>query len=285
MGGRVAEELIFRQLTTGAVERHPGQATDLARKMVCEWGMSDEARARCTSASGRARCSWAATSATPARSTARRPRSRSTARSARIVTTNYDRAKKVVVENVDKLKALAEALLEHETIDGAEIDMIFAGQKLERKMRRLTDVGVAGAKAAEKPPRPEHLRAAATRARQGVRLPRVVPACRPDCRGLPDRRRSRTSRRIRSRTEASTPPSKRRSLPARAWPTRGRTGSTSGGESTRPGAAAVPEARRAGAGVAGHRRSAAAAVAVGARSRSTLTRRARRARPSRRAPR
>src|SRR6266540_3650515 len=41
MGGRVAEELVFKQITTGAgndIER----ATDLARKMVCEWGMSDE---------------------------------------------------------------------------------------------------------------------------------------------------------------------------------------------------------------------------------------------------
>src|SRR5207245_5090452 len=41
MGGRVAEELVFKQITTGAgndIER----ATDLARKMGCEWGMSDE---------------------------------------------------------------------------------------------------------------------------------------------------------------------------------------------------------------------------------------------------
>src|SRR5574340_206861 len=41
MGGRVAEELVFKQVTTGAgndLER----ATDLARKMVCEWGMSEK---------------------------------------------------------------------------------------------------------------------------------------------------------------------------------------------------------------------------------------------------
>ena len=72
----------------------------------------------------------------------------------KIVTANYDRAKKVVVDNVDKLKALAEALLEYETIDGAEIDLIFAGQKLERKLPTAPSPA-APAKAAEKP-RAEH---------------------------------------------------------------------------------------------------------------------------------
>ena len=41
MGGRVAEELIFQQLTTGA-SNDIQVATDLARKMVCDWGMSDK---------------------------------------------------------------------------------------------------------------------------------------------------------------------------------------------------------------------------------------------------
>jgi cell division protease FtsH len=78
----------------------------------------------------------------------------------RIVTENYDRAKKAVVDNVDKLKALAEALLEYETIDGAEIDQIFAGGKLDRKLSS-TASRPAEPKAAEKarpsifaPPRP-----------------------------------------------------------------------------------------------------------------------------------
>jgi len=50
----------------------------------------------------------------------------------RIVTENYDRARKIVLENLDKLKLLADALLEFETVDGAEIDTIFAGGQLAR---------------------------------------------------------------------------------------------------------------------------------------------------------
>jgi len=79
----------------------------------------------------------------------------------KIVTANYERAKKVVVDNVDKLKALAEALLEYETIDGAEIDQIFAGQKLDRKLSTTAAARASEPKTAEKarpsifaPPRP-----------------------------------------------------------------------------------------------------------------------------------
>jgi ATP-dependent Zn protease len=53
MGGRVAEEIIFNELTTGAgndIER----ATELARKMVCEWGMSERSWARILAVSPRA---------------------------------------------------------------------------------------------------------------------------------------------------------------------------------------------------------------------------------------
>jgi cell division protease FtsH len=51
----------------------------------------------------------------------------------KIVTNNYDRARKIVVDNLDKLKALAEALLEYETVDGADIDVIFEGKRLARQ--------------------------------------------------------------------------------------------------------------------------------------------------------
>jgi cell division protease FtsH len=50
----------------------------------------------------------------------------------RIVTENYTRAKQIVAANRDKLNVLAETLLEFETLDGAEIDILFAGGKLDR---------------------------------------------------------------------------------------------------------------------------------------------------------
>jgi cell division protease FtsH len=50
----------------------------------------------------------------------------------RIVMENYDRAKKIVLGNLDKLKVLAESLLERETLDAADIDILLAGGKLEK---------------------------------------------------------------------------------------------------------------------------------------------------------
>jgi cell division protease FtsH len=44
---------------------------------------------------------------------------------------NYERAKQVVLNNLDKLKLIAEALLERETLDGAEIDVLLSGKALD----------------------------------------------------------------------------------------------------------------------------------------------------------
>ena len=80
MGGRVAEELMFGQMTTGA-GNDIEVATDLARKMVCEWGMCDKLgplhlrQARGEVFLGR-------DFGDAARTTPSRPRARSTARSA-----------------------------------------------------------------------------------------------------------------------------------------------------------------------------------------------------------
>jgi cell division protease FtsH len=151
MGGRVAEELIFHQLTTGA-SNDIQVATDLARKMVCDWGMSEklgplhfgkrEGEVFLGRDFGDSTKEYSEETAVEIDGEVRK-----------IVTANYERAKKVVVDNVDKLKALAEALLEHETIDGAEIDQIFAGQKLDRKLA-ATAPREQTPKAAEKPQRP-----------------------------------------------------------------------------------------------------------------------------------
>jgi cell division protease FtsH len=157
MGGRVAEELMFHQLTTGA-SNDIQVATDLARKMVCDWGMSDKLGplhfgrregevflGRDINDGGREYSEQTAVEID--------------AEVRVIVTSNYERAKKVVMEHLEKLKALAEALLEHETLDGVEIDTVFAGRRLERRIPFAGSGGsepekTAAAKAAEKPARP-----------------------------------------------------------------------------------------------------------------------------------
>jgi cell division protease FtsH len=124
MGGRVAEELVFKQITTGAgndIER----ATDLARKMVCEWGMSDEL-GPLTFGKKDEEIFLGREIAT------RRDYSEEIALKIdsevkRLVTENYERAKRILRENIAVLKALAEALLEKEVLEAAEIDQIIQG--------------------------------------------------------------------------------------------------------------------------------------------------------------
>ena len=124
MGGRVAEELVFQQITTGAgndIER----ATDLARKMVCEWGMSEDL-GPLTFGKKDEEIFLGREIAT------RRDYSEEIAHKIdsevkRLVTENYERAKRMLHENMAALKALAEALLEKEVLDGSEIDQIIQG--------------------------------------------------------------------------------------------------------------------------------------------------------------
>src|SRR5213593_4377837 len=124
MGGRVAEELVFKQITTGAgndIER----ATDLARKMVCEWGMSDEL-GPLTFGKKDEEIFLGREIAT------RRDYSEEIALKIdsevkRLVTENYERAKRMLRDNMAALKALAEALLEKEVLEAGEIDQIIQG--------------------------------------------------------------------------------------------------------------------------------------------------------------
>ena len=124
MGGRVAEELIFNQVTTGAgndLER----ATDLARKMVCEWGMSEDL-GPLTYGKKDEEIFLGREIAT------RRDYSEDIAikidtEVKRLVTENYQRTKRILMENMAALKGLAEALLEKEVLDAPEIDQIIQG--------------------------------------------------------------------------------------------------------------------------------------------------------------
>ncbi len=121
MGGRVAEEVALQFITTGAgndIER----ATDLARKMVCEWGMSDKlgpltyGRKEQEIFLGREISQHRDFSESIAIEIDNEVR--------RIVNENYDRAKNIIKTHFAALKALAEALLEKESLDAPEIEKI-----------------------------------------------------------------------------------------------------------------------------------------------------------------
>jgi cell division protease FtsH len=130
LGGRIAEEIVFGQLTTGAgndIEK----ATELARKMVCEWGMSEKM--------GPLTFGHKEEQPFLGRDMGHHQNySEETARAIdaevkRIVMEGYDRANKALRGNVEQLKRIAEALLEYETIDGEDIDVIIAGGSITRR--------------------------------------------------------------------------------------------------------------------------------------------------------
>ncbi len=123
LGGRVAEEVLLKHITTGAgndIER----ATELARKMVCEWGMSEKM--------GPLTFGKKEEEIFLGREIAKhRDYSETTAididnEVKRLVFENYERAKDIIIKNMNALKGIAEALLEREVLDAQEIDKIIS---------------------------------------------------------------------------------------------------------------------------------------------------------------
>jgi cell division protease FtsH len=130
LGGRIAEELVFGELSAGAsndIER----VTGLARAMVTRWGMSEKL--------GPLAFGSRDGEVFLGRDLGNRPDySEETARQIDaevrgIVMGSYERAKKLVAENLEVLKRISEALMEYETIDGADLDMLIAGNPLTRE--------------------------------------------------------------------------------------------------------------------------------------------------------
>jgi cell division protease FtsH len=128
LGGRVAEEIIFTDITTGAgndIER----VTKTARKMVCEWGMSEKIGPQTVGENqqevflGR---EWGHTSGNVSADMARLVDSEIKA----LVDEARERCRTMLTENIDALHAIAEALLERETISGEDIDILMRGEKL-----------------------------------------------------------------------------------------------------------------------------------------------------------
>ncbi|MBE9536754.1 MAG: ATP-dependent zinc metalloprotease FtsH [Proteobacteria bacterium] len=133
MGGRVAEEIVLDEISTGAgndIER----ATDMARKMVCEWGMSEKL--------GPLSFGQKQEQIFLGREFAQhKDYSESTAMDIdaeirRIVTESYDRATRLLKKNLKYLKLLTKELLLKETLDGKEVDEAIKGAKGETPKKK-----------------------------------------------------------------------------------------------------------------------------------------------------
>jgi ATP-dependent metalloprotease FtsH len=127
MGGRIAEEIFLNHMTTGAandIER----ATELAHKMVCEFGMSDLGPLTFGKKEeqiflGREIAQHQDYSEDTAIKIDQEVK--------RIVMEQYNRARQIIVENREALVRLAEALLERESLDAIEIRRLVAGLPLD----------------------------------------------------------------------------------------------------------------------------------------------------------
>src|SRR5271156_2871833 len=131
LGGRIAEEIIFAQMTTGAgndIEK----ATEIARKMVCEWGMSEKL--------GPLAYGKKEESIFLGRDYAQRSQdySEQTAQEIDqevrgIVQRQYVKVKDHLTQNRENLQRLADCLIERETLDAEEIHAVLEGRELPKR--------------------------------------------------------------------------------------------------------------------------------------------------------
>jgi cell division protease FtsH len=126
-GGRIAEELIFGldMVTTGA-SNDIMRATDIARNMVTKWGLSDKL-GPLTYAEDEQEV-FLGHSVTQHKSVSDETSHLIDKEVRSVIDRNYERAKTILVENMDKLHAMADALIKYETIDADQIADIMAGK-------------------------------------------------------------------------------------------------------------------------------------------------------------
>jgi len=129
MGGRLGEELVLKQMTTGASNDFE-RATKLARNMVTMWGMTEKLGPMVYGE--REAELFLGREVTRTQNLSEKTAQMIDAEVRRIIDRNYNRAKKILEEHMDQLHMLAEALIEFETLEDEEIDLVLAGKKLDR---------------------------------------------------------------------------------------------------------------------------------------------------------
>jgi len=126
MGGRIAEEMFLNVMSTGAgndIER----ATDTARKMVCEWGMSDLGP---LTFGKKEEQIFLGREIAQHRDYSEDTAIRIDQEVRKLVNSGYNTAKQILSENRDTLEKIAKALIEREVLDANEIRLLVEGQEL-----------------------------------------------------------------------------------------------------------------------------------------------------------
>ncbi len=145
MAGRAAEKIVFNTLSTGAANDLE-RATNIAKKMVCDWGMSD-ALGPVTFANKHEEVFLGREIAQP------RDHSETTAQVIdtevrKILVAAYEQAENLLREKVDLLHKTAKILLERETLEGEELELLVRGEELPpinlKKLRALKSMKVNG---------------------------------------------------------------------------------------------------------------------------------------------
>ena len=168
MGGRAAEQVVLNQLTTGAQD-DIRRATNIARRMVCEWGMSE--RLGPLTFGTKEEFVFLGREISQHRDYSEKTAIMIDEEVRSLVDGAYNHARQLLVDNVDKLHLLAGALLEREMLDGEQVEKLLRGEKLEPlpRPRSSTDGQDESGFTQESDENKES-------ARDGAHAPRIAPS-------------------------------------------------------------------------------------------------------------
>jgi cell division protease FtsH len=140
MGGRLAEELFLGHMTTGA-GNDIEQATEMARRMVCDYGMSSLGP---LTFGKREEQIFLGREIAQHRDYSEDTAIKIDLEVKRFISEGYEKAKKILEENRDTLARIAEALLEREVLDANEVRMIIQNLPLEEKVEAVSNARPGG---------------------------------------------------------------------------------------------------------------------------------------------
>ncbi|HOW19689.1 MAG TPA: cell division protein FtsH, partial [Phycisphaerae bacterium] len=149
-GGRIAEEMFCDDISSGA-SSDIRQVTEIVRRMVIEWGMSDKVGFVYHGEEGRT----AHLLGLPGgREYSEQTAQMIDAEIKRLVDTAFEETRRLMEANRDKLDAIAKALLKYETLDGQDVHRLIRGEPLDRpSVADLLDAESTATRRAPEPPR------------------------------------------------------------------------------------------------------------------------------------